>query len=123
MKKIGLACFLALSMCFALCADSVEDTQFKQYVELAKAHKDNPKGMTVCADYTYRIIFATLPVPADFSSVTPELIKNLKEVTIKTMKTETDDVRIIRNLKINFVYNYITSDKKIVAITVSYKDL
>ena len=123
MKKIGLACFLALSMCFALCADSVEDTQFKQYVELTKRHKNNPKGMTVCADYTYRVIFVTLPIPADFSSVTPKVMKNMKEGIIKAMKTATDDVKIVRNLKINIVYNYITSDKKIVAITISYKDL
>ena len=122
MKKIGLACFLALTMCFTLYAGALEDTQFKQYVEINRNSKDNPEGMTVCADSTYRIIYFSMPTTIDFSSVNPQVMKNMKQAMLKEISKLKDDIKIIRNLKINLVYTFITSDKNIFTITISYKD-
>ena len=122
MKKFAIACFIALTMCFSLYADSVEDIQFNQYVNLTRNAKSNPDGMTVCADKTYRIIYVSMPIAIDFSSITPELIKNMRAEMIKGMKSEVQDVKVIKNLKISVVYTFITSDKNIFAITFSYKD-
>ena len=123
MKKSLLFCLLALGLCIGLYAESTEDTQFKQYVELTKNDKENPEGMTVAADCKYRIVYVAMPIPTNMSAVTPETIAELKADMIKEMRSEKDECKVVRDLKISFVYSFITSDRRVIAIPVSYKDL
>ena len=123
MKKFLFGCVLAACMCSALYADSVEDAQFKQYVELTRMSPENPEGMTVVADNTYRIIYLTMPIALDKSSVTPDVISAMKAAMFKEMAQLDEDCKIVKNLKISFVFTFVTSDKDIFSITFSYKDL
>ncbi|MBR2427403.1 MAG: hypothetical protein IKB16_11770 [Lentisphaeria bacterium] len=122
MKKIILGCLLFCGMISGLYAQSLEDEQFKQYVELTKKSPTNPKGMSVSADYTYRIIYAAMPLPHKHSAFTPQVIAEMKKEMIRIMKTQINDVKVIKSLKINFVFTYITSDKNIIVIPLSYND-
>lgn len=123
MKKMFLGCFLALSMCFGLCAGALEDAQFKQYVETTKNDKDNPKGMTVCADNTYRIIYVAMPAAVNYSSVTPQVLKEMKKELVAEAAKEKEDCKIIKDLKITVVYTFITTDKRMFTVVLSHKDL
>ena len=123
MKKFYLVSLLVLVVCMGVYADSAEDTQFKQYVELTRNHKNNPEGMTVCADYTYRIIYAAMPLAINYSDVTQQAMKSMKSEMLKGIAKEQADCKIIKDLKISIVYTFITSDKRIFTISFSYKDL
>lgn len=123
MKKLLLGCLLSACVCSGLYADPVEDTQFKQYVELTRNHESNPEGMTVSSDATYRIIYAAMPIPMNKSDVTPEVIGKMKEQMLKEIAKEKADCKVIRDLKIRIVYTFITSDKDVFSISLSYKDL
>lgn len=123
MKSAFLGCLLVLSVCFGLYADTTADTQFKQYVELTKNDKDNPEGMTVCADNTYRIIYVAMPLPVNSTDVTPQVLQTMKKEMVAGIAKEEADCKIIRDLKISIVYTFITSDKRIFSITFSHKDL
>ena len=46
----------------------------------------------------------------------------MKKEMIRIMKTQINDVKVIKSLKINFVFTYITSDKNIIVIPLSYND-
>ena len=122
MKKFLLGCFLAACVCTGLYADSTEDTQFKQYVEMTRNHQNNPEGMTVAADNTYRIIYVAMPVAINKSDVTPQLLRTMRTEMMKGMAKEKADCKIIKDLKISIVYTFITSDKNIFTITFSHKD-
>jgi len=123
MKRFLLGGLLVAGMCTGLYADSAEDAQFKQYVELSRNSPTNPEGMTLCADNTYRIIYAAMPIALNKSDATPELIKVMKTRMLAEMVKQKADCKIIKDLKINMVYTFITSDKNIFTITISYKDL
>lgn len=123
MKKIILVCLVFLGMSMALFADAVSDTQFRQYVELTRKHKNNPKGMTVTADYTYRIIYAAMPMPNASSDITPQVMANMKKAMLAAMRKQKADCKIMKNLKIQTVYTFITSDRKVFSISISYLDI
>ena len=125
MKKLLLGCIFAACVCTGLFAGSADDAQFKQYVEATKNHKTNPEGMTVVADPTYRVIYVTLPLALHKSDATPEVVKAMREAMIKEMSENSSnaaDKRIIKTLKISIVYSFITIDKNIVTISLSYQD-
>ena len=123
MKKLYLVSLLVFGLCIVGYADLVEEAQFKQYVELTKNSKANPEGMTVCADYTYRIIYATMPTAINSSDVTPQFLKTMKNEILKGITSEKADCKIIKDLKISIVYTFITSDKKIFTLSFSYQDI
>ena len=125
MKKIFLVCAVMFGVCFGVFADSASDKQFRQYVEMTKNSPINPEGMTVTADYKYRIIYAAFPLPVNSSDVTESAKKELKNDMMKSMRDGTlaKDRRIIKNLGINFVYAFITTDQKVITISISYKEL
>ena len=102
-------------------ASSTEDIQFKQYVDATKSNLD--EGMSVTADEKYRIIVLTMPVAMNYQDATPNVIKMMKKEMIKAMQGEEADIRIIKALKIYFVINYITVDKKLLSIPFSYQEL
>lgn len=122
MKKICLVLVLAIAVCCGVFAGSTEEIQFKQYVELTKKSTSNPKGMSVTADEQYRIIYTTMPTPANSTSLTPQAITELRARMIKQMSTHKNDVKVIKDLKISMVFTFITSDKKVFCIGLSYKD-
>ena len=122
MKKMVLGCLLAIGMISGLYADSAADEQFKQYVNLTKNSPENPKGMTVCADNTYRIIYISMPIPLSSSDATPAVISKMKSGMLAEMGKLKEDVKIVKDLKINFVYSFIATDKRVFCIAVSYKD-
>ena len=121
MKRIALAFLVGLALFGVVKAGETEDIQFEQYVEACKNHLDD--GQSIVADKKYRVIILTMPVAFHYQDATPEVIRGMQREAIKGMRGEEVDVRIIKSLKINMVFNYITIDKKIVPITVSYKDL
>lgn len=123
MKKLLLGCLVVSLMCVGLYADSIEDNQFRQYVELTKNSPSNPDGMSVSADYKYRIIYATLPLPLNKSDVTPDVAAEMRNAMLTEIKKEKADCKVIKDLKIYFVFTFITSDKNLVMISISYKDL
>ncbi len=123
MKRVLLGCFVVFVMCVGLYAGSLEDNQFRQYVELTKKAPNNPDGMSVTADYQYRIIYATLPLPMNKSSVTPTMLRNMKTAMLQEMRKQEADCKVIRDLKIHLVFTYITSDRSLIVLSVSYKDL
>ena len=125
MKKIFLVCAVMLGVCFGVFADSASDKQFRQYVELTKKFPGNPEGMTVTADYKYRIIYAAFPVTINSSDVTESAKKEMKNNMLKGLRDGklAKDRRVMKNLGINFVYAYITTDQKVFTINISYKEL
>ena len=126
MKGLFIACLFVVGMGVGLYADSVEDTQFLQYVETTKNSKDNPPGMTVAADAKYRIIYAAMPISINGSDVTPKVIESMKQEMVKGFRSDEEmkaDLKIIKDLKISFVWTFITTDKSIFSISISYKDI
>ena len=123
MKKAFLGCLAVLSMCFGLYADSTADTQFKQYVEVTRNNKENPEGMTVCADNTYRILYMAFPLPVNSSDVTPEVLKAAKKEMLAEMAKDDDDKKVIKDLKISIVFTFVTTDKRMFSINISHMEL
>ena len=123
MKKIVLGCLLFLGMISGLYADKTEDTQFNQYVESTKKSSLNTQGMSVTADSTYRIIYACMPISASSSHFTQETYKVMKKSMIEEMSKETAEVKVIKDLKIQFVFSFVTTDKKLISIPLSCQDL
>jgi|GEM_PF-5017863 len=123
MKKFYLVSLLVMVVCMGMYADSTEDAQFKQYVKLTRNHKNNPEGMTVYADYTYRIMYVAMPIAINYSDVTPQVLKAMKSEMLKGIAKEKADCKIIKDLKISIVYTFITSDKRIFTVSFSHKDL
>ena len=123
MKKFAFILGFLFCAYGAAYADSVGDAQFKQYVELTRNNASNPQGMTIAADYKYRMIYVTMPISINKADVTPEICRKMKREMIAGMRNEKSDCRIVRDLKISFVYTFITSDKNIFSIPVSYQDL
>lgn len=123
MKKICLVLVLVVSACSGVFAASAERTQFRQYVELTKKSPTNPEGMTVVADEQYRIIYVAMPFTADSSSINEQVINSMRAGMLQAARSYKDDVKIIKNLKISFVYTSVTSDKKVFCIPLSYQDL
>ncbi len=123
MKKFYLVSLLVMFVCMGAYADSAENAQFKQYVELTRNNKNNPEGMTVCADYTYRIMYAVMPIAINFSDVTPQVLNSMKSEMQKAIAKEKADCKIIKDLKITIIYSFLTSDKRIFTIILSHKDL
>lgn len=125
MKKSLIAGLFALGMFAGLYADPAEDAQFQQYVKLTKESKSNPQGMTVCADPTYRIIYAAMPISLNKSDVTPEILGKMRKAMLTSFQAPSmnADRKIIKDLKISLVYTLITTDKKIFTISFSYQDL
>lgn len=121
MKRIALAFLVGLTLFGVVKAGETEDIQFEQYVEACKNHLDD--GQSIVADKKYRVIILTMPIAFHYQDATPEVIRGMQREAIKNMGEEKADVRIIKSLKINMVFNFITIDKKIVPITVSYRDL
>ena len=122
MKKLILGTFLFLGIISALYADSNADKRFKEYVELTRKNPNNPPGSTIVADNTYRIMYMTLPIDCRASQMSPEVLKKLREMMLEGMRKETEDVKIIKELKISIVYTIITKDKKVFCIPISYND-
>jgi len=114
---------LLLGASATLLADNVEDTQFRQYVELTRKSLTNPAGMTVASDSTYRIIYVAMPMAISSSDVTPEIMKSMKNIMLAAMRKETADCAVIKDLKISIVYSFITSDKHIFTTTITFNDL
>ena len=123
MKKLFLLSMLLLGASATLSADNVEDTQFRQYVELTRKSPTNPAGMTVASDSTYRIIYVAMPMAISSSDVTPEIMKSMKNIMLAAMRKETADCAVIKDLKISVVYSFITSDKHIFTTTITFNDL
>lgn len=123
MKKVFLSGLLFIGMITGVYASSLEDTQFQQYVELTKKNADNPAGMTVTADSKYRTIYIALPISANKSSVTQDVKKSMREAMLQEMRKHDGDRKVIKDLKINMVYIFITSDKNIVSIPISFNDI
>ena len=123
MKKLLLLSMLLLGASATLSADNVEDTQFRQYVELTRKSLTNPAGMTVASDSTYRIIYVAMPMAISSSDVTPEIMKSMKNIMLAAMRKETADCAVIKDLKISIVYSFITSDKHIFTTTITFNDL
>ena len=123
MKKILLACMLLLSTTVTLFANSTEETQFWQYVEANKKNAGNPPGMRLVADSKYRIIYTSMPIAVHSGSVTPKLRDKMKKNMLVAIRKEKADCAVIKDLKITIVYAFITSDKSVFTITISYKDL
>ena len=123
MKKVFLSVLLFIGMITGVYASSLEDTQFQQYVELTKKNADNPAGMTVTADSKYRTIYIALPISANKSSVTQDVKKSMREAMLQEMRKHDGDRKVIKDLKINMVYVFITSDKNIVSIPISFNDI
>ena len=121
MKRMVLAVLLGLTLCSAAQAGETEDIQFEQYVELSKKSLD--KGMSLIADTEYRLMVLTMPLAINHNDATSEVIRVMKNEAVKVMKQNDADVRIIKALKINMIFNYVTIDKKIIPIALSYKDL
>lgn len=110
-------------MCFGLYADSAEDIRFRQYVEENKKAKNNPKGMSICADYTYRIIFSTMPLAVNYSDVTPRAKENMRKGMLAELLKDKAACKVMKDLKITIVFTVITSDKRAFSVVLSYKDL
>ena len=125
MKKVLLICAVMFGVCFSVFADAAGDAQFRQYVEVTKASPTNPDGMTVAADYKYRIIYCAMPLPVSSSDITDDVLEAMKNEMMKAMRASDfrEDRRVIRELGINFVYTFITTDKRIITIGISYKDI
>ena len=125
MKKIFLVCAVMFGVCFGVFADSTSDKQFRQYVEMTQNAPTNPEGMTVTADYKYRIIYAAAPCPVNSSMITDKKQKEMKAELLKTLRQSelAEDRRIMKDLGINIVYALITTDKKVITINISYKEL
>ena len=79
--------------------------------------------MTVTADNKYRIIYIAMPLSANKSSITPEVKKAMLDAMLQEMRKQDADRKVIKDLKINLVYNFITSDKNIVTIPISFNDI
>lgn len=116
MKKIVFGCLLAIGMTVSLCAQDPSNVTFNEYVKLTKEAPSNPKGMTVCADETYRIIYVSLPLPIDSSKVTSELKKQMETQMKLSMRNNPEDLKIIKRLGISVVYTFITNDKKLILV-------
>ena len=125
MKGLFIACLFVVGMGVGLYADSVEDTQFLQYVETTKNSKDNPPGMTVAADAKYRIIYAAMPISLNKSNVTPEILDKMRKSMLAAFQAPNmkADCKVIKDLRISLVYTLITTDKKVFTISFSYQDL
>ena len=124
MKKFILGWLLCAGVTFGLYASSAEEAvQFQQYVELTKKNASNPKGMTICADATYRIMYVTTPVPWSSTDLTPAKEKQLRQVMLNSFRKHKKDIELIKTLKIYIVYSFITSDKKIISVPLSFKDI
>jgi hypothetical protein len=123
MKKFILGCLLCAGVSFGLYATSAEEAvQFQQYVELTKKNPNNPKGMTVCADSTYRIIYVTTPVTWSSADLTPEKQTQLRNVLLNSCRKHKKDVDLIKTLKLYMVFSFITSDKKMISVPLSFKE-
>ena len=121
MKRIALAFLVGLTLFGVVKAGETEDIQFEQYVKVNQENLED--GQSIVADKKYRVIILTMPIAISHQDATPEVIRVMQREAIKAMRGEEADVRIIKSLKINMVINYITIDKKIVPIALSYKDL
>ena len=122
MKKIVLGCLLFVGMISGLYADTAENVQFKQYVEMNKKSPTNPPGMTVCADETYRTIYVAMPLPIPYSNLKPEMVGEMKKAMLKALAKQSNDIKVVKSLKINFVFSYITTDKNIITVPISHND-
>ena len=122
MKKICLVLVLVVAAC-GVFASSADKTQFRQYVELTKKSPTNPEGMTIVADEQYRIIYATMPLAIDSSNVNEQKIDVMRAGMLQEIKKYKNDIKIMKDLKISFVYTFVTSDKKVFCISFSYQDL
>ncbi len=125
MKKTLIAGLFVVSMFAGLYADSTEDAQFQQFVQLSKEDKNNPQGMTISSDSTYRIIYAALPIAINYAQATPANIAKMKKGMLDAIRTPEmkAQCKAIKDLKISFVYTFITTDKKIFSIPLSYQEL
>lgn len=121
MKRIALALLLTFITMSFVNASSTEDIQFKQYVDATKANLD--EGMSVTADEKYRIIVLTMPIAMNLQDATPAVIKTMKQEIIKAMQREKAEIRIVKALKIYFIFNYVTIDKKLLAIPLCHQEL
>lgn len=122
MKKIGLICLLVMCLGTGLYADAAGKRQFQEYVKLTRNFPTNPPGMTVTADETYRIIYVTMPVAASSQKFTPALRDNMKNEMIKMMRSQKEDIRVVKNLKISIVYTFITTDKKLIVVPMTHQE-
>ena len=124
MKKICLILLIIAGFTSAglLHAASLNDTQFDQYVQLTKNSKANPPGMTLVADKTYRVMYITMPIAIPYSSVTPEVIAKMKDAMLSSLKKSAADCKVIKDLKITVVYNFMTTDKYLFTIPFSYQE-
>ena len=121
MKRVALAFLFGIALLSSVKADTAEDIQFEQYVEASK--ENLAEGMSVVADKKYRIIILTMPIAVSYQDAKLDNISEIRNNAIKAMREETADVRIIKALKINIVYNFITIDKKVIPVAISYHDL
>lgn len=124
MKKFILICTIMLGVLPALFADAAEDAQFRQYVELSQKSPTNPPGMTITADPTYRIVivYVTMPIAASKSNIDAAHIAVMKQAMINTMRNMKEDLRVIKSLNISTVYTFITVDKYLFSIPISYQE-
>ena len=123
MKKYTVLFAILVSICSSVYAESIQNTQFRQYVEMIKKHANTPQAMSIVADERYRIIFCTMPLSINLDSVTPQVTTDLKENMIKELRKETADVKIIKDLKITLVYSFITTNRKVVSIAITYNEI
>ena len=123
MKKYTVLFAILVSICSSVYAESIQNTQFRQYVEMPQKHANTPKAMSIVADERYRIIFCTMPLSINLDSVTPQVTTDLKENMIKELRKETADVKIIKDLKITIVYSFITTNRKVVSIAITYNEI
>ena len=123
MKKYTILFAILLSICSSVFANSIEKIQFRQYVEMTQKHANTPQSMSIVADEKYRVIFCTMPLSINLDSVTPKVTTELKENMIKELRKETADVKIIKDLKITIVYSFITTNRKVISIAITYNEI
>ena len=122
MKKICLCCALLFCVSFGLFAGAAEDREFRQYVENTKQSPTNPQGMTVAADYNKRIIYSAITIP-HIRKLTEAERKQLKNMMLQNMKSDTKEISLVKRLKISFVFVFTTDSKDIITVAISPNEL
>ena len=119
MKKTFLTLLVMFSAVCGLYANSSEDAQFKEYVQLTRQNLNAP-GASLSSDNKYRIIYIALTVNAPKSNISN--VQGVKNAMLAEMRKNVQEVKVVKQLKITFVYTFMTSDKYAVCVPISYKD-
>jgi len=120
MKKTFLTLLVMFSAVCGLYANSYEDAQFKEYVQRTRKDMTKMAGASVSSDNKYRIIYIALTVNVPKSNISN--VQGMKNAMLAEMRKNVQEVKVVKQLKITFVYTFMTSDKYAVCVPISYKD-